>query len=287
MNTGQPEDTYPCEYINSDQKQEEQVSGINEKLKLMARQTIRIFNREHILKTLKFSYVAFFVTLVGAGLHMWLPPVLDYMTTYKDETLTVCEVVNFVRNQKANQTNEDRCMVEKDVTQFKIMFLINTSFLVFFVPTAALTTFVGGRLKTSLGRHVLKISILGESKLYSIFLKLIRFFLAFWYAIGAIFAIVIYFSDDYFLNVISLALITQVANYIGLISGICAEYYPSEINAMSVCVFMMLSRLGVAVGSNIVGPLLPLYCESMLFVGSGVICVAIVIVWFFPRGTNK
>lgn len=115
----------------------------------------------------------------------------------------------------------------------------------------------------------------------------IPFFLVSWYAIGAIFAIVIYFSSDYFLNVISLAMITQTANYIGLISGICAEYYPSEINAMAVCVLMMLSRLGIAVGTNVVGPLLPLYCESMLFVGSGLICVAILMVWFFPRGSNK
>lgn len=162
MNTGKPKDTYPCEYINSDEKKEGQVNGISEKLKLMARQTISIFNGEHILKTLKFSFVAFFVTLVGAGLHMWLPPVLDYMTAFKNETLTVCDAMNLVRNQKANLTKEDKCMVEKDVTQFKIMFFINTSFLVFFVVTAALTTFVGGKLKTSLGRHVLKTSILGE-----------------------------------------------------------------------------------------------------------------------------
>lgn len=97
----------------------------------------------------------------------------------------------------------------------------------------------------------------------------------------------IFWSDVFILSIVSLAMLSQIANWIGFVSGIASEYYPSQINAMAVCVLMMVSRLGIAIGSNIIGPLLPLYCESMFFVGVGIICVAILVVCCFPKGINK
>lgn len=81
-------------------------------------------------------------------------------------------------------------------------------------------------------------------------------------------------------------MLSQVANWIGIVSGIASDYYPFQINAMAVCVLMMSSRLGIAIGSNLIGPLLPFYCESMFFIGGGVILAGILIVCTFPRG-NK
>lgn len=161
MNTGNPKDLYPCECIHSNNQKEDQIDGIIEKLKLMVKQTMIIFNREHICKTLKFHFVSLSLTLVGAGLYMWLPPVLNYMLTYKEEKLTVCDVVKLVQKKNANLTYEEKCMVEKDVTQFKILFFINIAYLVFYALTSVLTTILGRRLKTSFARHILKLSILG------------------------------------------------------------------------------------------------------------------------------
>lgn len=161
-NTGNPEEIYPCECIDSQQQKEDRIYGIFEKLKLMGKQTLTIFNRDHIFKTLKFHFVSFSITLVGAGLYMWLPPVLNYMTTYKEAKVTVCEVVKLVQVKNVNLTYEDKCLVEKDVAQFKILFFINVAYLMFYFVTAALTTAIGRKVKTSFGRHLLKISVLGE-----------------------------------------------------------------------------------------------------------------------------
>ncbi|KAL5291413.1 hypothetical protein ACFFRR_010674 [Megaselia abdita] len=160
LNTGNPKDTYPCNSIVFHEA-EDRMFGITEKLKLMSRQTITIFNREHILQTLKFSFVAFLISMIGAGLYMWLPPVLNYMVTYEGEKHTVCDVVKLVKVKSSNLTYEEKCSVEKDLTHFKIFFFINVAYFVFFVMTAVLTTVVGKRLKTSFGRHILKTSVLG------------------------------------------------------------------------------------------------------------------------------
>ena len=79
-------------------------------------------------------------------------------------------------------------------------------------------------------------------------------------------------------------MVSQVANWIGMVSGMATEYYPAEINAIGVCLTMMTSRLGIAIGSNLIGPLLPLYCDILFFVFAAFILLGILVIWFFPRG---
>lgn len=287
MNTGNSEECYPCQSICMEQEKNESSDGVMEKLKLMGRQTLSIFNKDHILKTLKFNFIAFSMTLVGAGVYMWLLPVLKYIVSFKDQNLTVCEAIKLVKEKNSNTTLEENCKMERDITQFKILLFINIFYFICFIIAAIISTVVGSRLSTNFGRHILKISILGEFlRAFFKYLKLMKIFTVFWYVLGAFFIFLIYWSNAFVLSIISLAMVAQIANWVGVVSGIATEYYPSQINAMAVCILMMTSRLGIAIGSNLVGPLLPFYCENMLFIGGGVICLAVFIVCTFPRG-NK
>lgn len=113
-------------------------------------------------------------------------------------------------------------------------------------------------------------------------------FTVFWYLVGMGFAVSVYWSNFYLLNIIALTFIIQVANWIGIVAGIASEYYPTSINAMGVCFIMMLSRVGAVIGSNIVGPLLTTYCDYMFFMYGGLMLVVVLFTLVLPtKGKSK
>lgn len=111
-------------------------------------------------------------------------------------------------------------------------------------------------------------------------------FIVFWYLVGMGFALSVYWSNFYLLNIIALTFIIQVANWIGIVAGIASEYYPTSINAMGVCFVMMLSRIGAVIGSNIVGPLLTTYCDYMFFMYGGLMLGVVLFTLMLPTNVK-
>lgn len=78
--------------------------------------------------------------------------------------------------------------------------------------------------------------------------------------------------------VLLFSLTIQSSNLIGIVTGIAADYYPTGINAMAVSLVTISSRLGISVGSNVVGYLIIHSCEDLIFGFCGVLVFATVLV---------
>lgn len=109
----------------------------------------------------------------------------------------------------------------------------------------------------------------------------------FWFVVGGSCFILLYWVQNIVLVLICLTFSIVIANCIGVMSTVAMEFYPTNINAMGVSFVMMIGRLGAVVGTNIVGPLLFSYCETLLFTFAGAILFNFVLVFFLPRGTAK
>lgn len=83
----------------------------------------------------------------------------------------------------------------------------------------------------------------------------------------------------YVVNVVVLTFISQVIIWMGIILGIAAEFYPTNINAMGVCLAVIASRLGGMVGSYVLGPLLLYFCDSMFYLFGGGLTLVVLLIF--------
>ena len=115
-------------------------------------------------------------------------------------------------------------------------------------------------------------------------LKFTRFLiLVTWFGAGAISAIVVYFVSNDIVKVVALTLVSQVGKLSGIVSGIAADFYPTNINAMGICFVNMMSRIGIMVGGNIAGRLFLNHCEVTFFTYSGVLFLVVLMTLMLPK----
>lgn len=76
---------------------------------------------------------------------------------------------------------------------------------------------------------------------------------------------------------------SQVGKLSGIVSGIAADFYPTNINAMGVCFVNMMSRIGIMIGGNIAGGLFLNHCETTFFTYSGVLFAVVLMTMMMPK----
>lgn len=109
------------------------------------------------------------------------------------------------------------------------------------------------------------------------------FFPVFWFSAGAISAIIVYYSTNPIIKIVALTLVSQVGKLSGIVSGIAADFYPTNINAMGICFVNMMSRIGIMIGGHIAGKLFLNHCETTFFTYSGILIVVVLLTMLMPK----
>lgn len=105
----------------------------------------------------------------------------------------------------------------------------------------------------------------------------------FWFSTGAISALIVYYATDPIIKVVALTMVSQVGKLSGIVSGIAADFYPTNINAMGVCFVNMMSRIGIMIGGNIAGGLFLNHCETTFFTYSGILFGIVLLTTMMPK----
>lgn len=119
--------------------------------------------------------------------------------------------------------------------------------------------------------------------MFPIFLNVVnnsnKFLSVFWFGTATICSFAVNWIDLYVLNVIVLTLISQVIIWMGIILGIAADFYPTNINAMGVCLAVISSRLGGMIGSYVLGPSLLYNCDITFYIFGGGLAFVVLLIF--------
>lgn len=108
-----------------------------------------------------------------------------------------------------------------------------------------------------------------------------------WLALGGACSLLLHWIDNIVLVLICLTFTVAISNCIGILSTIALEFYPTNMNVMGVSFVMMVGRLGSVVSTNMVGPLLFSYCDTLFLTFAGTIAFIFVLAFFLPQGAVK
>lgn len=68
-----------------------------------------------------------------------------------------------------------------------------------------------------------------------------------------------------------------------LLSAILVDLYPTNVRAMSLCIVLMIGRLGAVAGSNFVSLMILTNCELMFGIFGGTLLVSAVVSLLLPK----
>lgn len=115
-------------------------------------QTVPLFRRPLVGNTARASFLMFGLFAASSGLFMWMPDILNVYINYKDESITICQVVDIIhRNRTAPDVlaEVDNCSVNIDGTIFMITTVMGVLFLLCYILNGAIINRVGKKLLLS------------------------------------------------------------------------------------------------------------------------------------------
>lgn len=280
MNSGQPKSTYPCDIVTlndvgSDLSKVKSVWGF---VKLVWTQTTLLFTKTRVLQTLNMCTIAFIINLISQGTFMYFPTIINNIITQTNSRQTVCETFKPTNDSKPFQTLEEMCADpdSMNIKQYEYLAYMGCFFMACYLFISIVINYTGK--KTLL------------SKFFDcVFSNALTFFyfVVIWFAVGTVSSLLLHWLHNMILVLVCLTLTIVIANCIGILSTVALEFYPTNINAMGVSFVMMVGRLGAVIGTNIVGPLLFAYCETLFFAFSAAISFIFILAYCLPRGSSK
>ncbi|KAL5280519.1 hypothetical protein ACFFRR_004479 [Megaselia abdita] len=261
MNSGKPKNTYPCNIVTlKDVGSDLSNKGIFGILKLVWTQTISLFTRDRVFQTVNMCTITFIINLIAQGTFMYFPIIINNLITHTESSLTVCQAFEVAGQSTSNLTLEEMCADpdSMNIQQYEFLTYIGCIFMLCYLFISAVIDYTG--------KKPLLMS---------------------WIALGGICSLLLHWINNIILVMVALTFTVTIANCIGIMSTIALEFYPTNINAMGVSFVMMVGRLGAVVGTNMVGPLLFSYCETLFFTYGGAITFICVLAFFLPRGNVK
>lgn len=239
-NTGRPAIEYPVKKFKVELVGANlgNIKGIKGALGLIWSQTVPLFSRERVFQTLNICGIMFIVFAVSQGCFMWFPTMLDQIVENSSSGLLVCQIMDMYGTQSKNSTDID---VECGGSGNNRIFLILIAVSAVFVVVYLLFTFI----VETIGKKNLLVSYM---------------------VIAAVSCLAIHWTSSFTLSVIILTLILTTGTCGGIVSSISIEYFPTNINAMAMCLTMMCARLGAVVGSNIIGLVVFSNCDLLFYI---------------------
>lgn len=256
-------DTYPVYLveINEADKGFSDVRGAGAVLVLMWDQTLQLFEKKRVLQTFNMCIIDFIICVIGVGITMWLPTILNYLVILDDESHTICSAIRIATGQQKSDTVAiDICEDPSAMSfsHFKTLIMISTALLSYYLISSAVVNYIGRK-------------------------KL----LVIWFSLGTICAFTMYWVNIYFLSIFYLTLICQMGKFHGIVVSFAADFYPSSINAMGVSFVTTISSIGLVVGGNITGTLFLNHCDYMFFGCAAAMFLVVVLTTMLPSEKSK
>lgn len=237
------------------------ITGVVDGLRMVWRQTVPIFQQGRFWTSLNLLLHIFIIFFVAHGLFMWFPGMLSSLVTYIDSDMTVCEIVNKVNRESMNATVSTEglsCSSYVNILMFQVLIIMGFLFVGIFL---------------TIGFLIRKV---GKKRLLII-----------WLIFSGIAGLAIYFTRGFYLNMFILICFMAIGNCGGIVTTISVDYYPTNINGMAMCLIMMIGRLGVVVGSNIMGIVLQYDCNLLFFISAGIIFCITMLSFLIPNTDSK
>lgn len=106
--------------------------------------------------------------------------------------------------------------------------------------------------------------------------------LALWFVLCGAAGALIPFSTDYY-TILGLMVIFLTCGVCGaLLSAILVDLFPTNVRAMSLCLVLMIGRLGAVAGSNFVSLMIATHCQAMFEIFGGLLILSAFISILLP-----
>nr|XP_023023359.1 synaptic vesicle glycoprotein 2A-like [Leptinotarsa decemlineata] len=273
VNTGKSQDEFPVSMITWEEDSDlhfEKERGI---LRSMWEQTVPLFKKGYLLKTLMVSYLHFAIFFTSSAIIMWYPQILNSMADYGKtaplEEVTMCEAVRYdigMDNETtaAKTYTLSRALASKvcrdDVNEevFLVSLLIGASYAVSYVLIGTFINIIGARR--------LLMGFLLVTTTSGVFAQLL---------------------SGYTYIQVTLGIFLLVATGIGVVNAVIVDLYPTQIRGMALAVSLMFGRLGAMAGSNTAGYIMDSVCDYLFYIYAVIHALAIIIVLLLPSQERK
>lgn len=254
-NQGKPEQTFPVKSIALDAIDstfaEEMQRKSSAGLRYVWDQTVPLFRRPLAGNTVRASFLMFGLFASSSGLFMWIPDILNAYINYKDESITICQVVDIMHRNRTSTTpalEVDDCSVAIDGTIFMITTVMGVLFLLCYILNGAIINRVGKKLLLNI-----------------------------WYVACGVAGIGALWTSDFYLTLLVIVVFLAAGCCGSVLSAISVDLFPTNYRAMALCLILMTGRLGAMVGSNLVAFLLTYNCDLIFVLLGGLLIVCALI----------
>ncbi|XP_063709531.1 uncharacterized protein LOC134838024 [Culicoides brevitarsis] len=205
-------------------------------------QTIALFRREHVVNTIKTCFLMAGIFFASSGVYLWTPDILNNIIQYKNQSISTCDALTMAYASK----NESRIIDcnDQNIDTFPFIAALGMSFVF------AICYFVNGLIVTSIGKRNL---------------------LIIWTTICGLSSIILIWSTDFYTILTFLVILLTSGCCGSIISAIAIDLFPTSIKAMALCLILMCGRLFAGLGSNVIGYLLLINCDSVFWMVGAVL----------------
>uniref|UniRef100_A0A1B0GJR0 Putative synaptic vesicle transporter svop n=1 Tax=Lutzomyia longipalpis TaxID=7200 RepID=A0A1B0GJR0_LUTLO len=224
---------------------EENLKGNFRVLKSMYNQIAPLFKSEHLRKTLISCTMQFGIFMTSNGMYMFFPDILNRVAKYTEElggnhTATICDSVIGTKvdiKEILSLDNGASCDLKLDISAFEHSLILDVLYAVGFVVIGLVINAVG------------KLTIL-------VFILM---------GCGAC-GIAIIFTTIPSLSIYLYVVLLMCGLALPVVNAATADLFPTHLRAMSVCISLMMGRLGSVFGSNLVAAMLEFnFCGILSF----------------------
>lgn len=106
--------------------------------------------------------------------------------------------------------------------------------------------------------------------------------LTLWFIICGVTGALIPWSTDYYTILVLMVLFLTCGVCGSLLSAILVDLFPTNVRAMSLCIVLMIGRLGAVAGSNFVSLMILKRCELMFGMFGGLLLMSALISFLLP-----
>ncbi|XP_030763786.1 synaptic vesicle glycoprotein 2B-like [Sitophilus oryzae] len=222
----------------------------------MWRQTVPLFRKENIIKTVLICYMQFGVFMSASALALWYPEILNSMDRYSKKVsandVTLCASINYNNDSvtksnllgynifedlfRANETdqNNEVCDDTVNTSVFPVVLSIGAAIGISYI--------VIGILVNKIDKKYLLVAAT---------------------VITGICGLIAQYISGYMTIQILTGIYLLISSCIGIVNALVVDLYPTNIRAMALAISLMFGRFGAMVGSNVVGNIFYNYCDYM------------------------
>ncbi|XP_065086083.1 synaptic vesicle glycoprotein 2C [Ochlerotatus camptorhynchus] len=254
-NRGEPDYKFPVKSIALDAIDsafaEQRKRKINQGLRYIWEQTVPLFRPPLVGNTVRASFLMFGLFLASSGVFMWIPDILNTYVNFKDTKITICQVVDIIRNNRTHMLSDHTpvsCPVRIDPAIFMITTMMGILFLACYILNGIVINIVGKKLLMNI-----------------------------WYVACGLCGVAALWTSDFYLTLLVIVVFLAVGCCGSVLSAISVDLFPTNYRAMALCLILMTGRLGAMIGSNVVGLLLTYNCNMIFILFGGLLIVCALI----------